>query len=131
MAEIEFAHLFPEWVLSWSLHQACKNASEFWNLRIVHSVAEPENPKTFSILFPSSTKVPVLYFEKPFKKEEAEIYGIPEITYEMIFWGLRVPCPIPFFVYSTHLQPKRAKPWCNLERVICSLQKVEGGVNGK
>lgn len=89
MAEIEFAHLFPEWVLSWSLHQACKDASEFWNLRIVHSVGKPENPKTFSSLFPSSTKAPTLCFEKPFKKEEVEIYGIPEITYERIFWGLR------------------------------------------
>jgi hypothetical protein len=89
MAEIEFAHLFPEWVLSWSLHQACKDASDFWNLRIVHSVGKPENPKTFSILFPSSTKTPMLYFEKPFRKEEAEIYGIPEITYERIYWGLR------------------------------------------
>jgi len=89
MAEIEFAHHFPEWVLSSSLHQACKDASEFWNLRIVHSVGKPENPKTFSSLFPSLTKAPMLYFEKPFKKEEAEIYGIPEITYERIFWGLR------------------------------------------
>jgi hypothetical protein len=89
MAEIEFAHLFPEWVLSWSLNQACKDASEFWNLRIVHSIGGPENPTTFSNLFPSLTKVPMLYFEKPFKKEEAKIYGIPEINYESTFWGLR------------------------------------------
>jgi hypothetical protein len=89
MAEIEFAHLFPEWVLSWSLHQACKDASRFWNLPIVHSIDRPENPKTFSILFPPLTKAPTLYFEKPFKKEEAEIYDIPEINYEKTFWGLR------------------------------------------
>jgi hypothetical protein len=89
MAEIEFAHLFPEWVLSWSLHQACKDASEFWNLRIVHSAGGPENPKAFSTLFPSLTKAPMLCFEKPFQKEEAEICGISEIDYERTFWGLR------------------------------------------
>ena len=89
MADIEFAHLFPEWVLSWSLHQACKDASHFWNLRIVHSVRVPENPKTFSTLFPSLTKAPMLHFEKVFKKEKAEIYGIPEINYERTFGGLR------------------------------------------
>jgi hypothetical protein len=88
MADIEFGHLFPEWVLSWSLHQACKDASEFWNLRIVHSIGKLENPKTFSSLFPSLTKAPMLCFEKPFKKEEVEIYGIPEINYERSFWGL-------------------------------------------
>jgi hypothetical protein len=89
MADIEFAHLFPEWVLSWSLYQACKDASEFWNLRIVHSVGGSENPKTFSTLFPSLTKAPMLCFEKPFQKEEAEICGISEINYERTFWGLR------------------------------------------
>ena len=89
MAEIEFAHLFPEWVLSWSLHQACEDASEFWNLRIVHSTSEPDIPKKFSALFPSPTKAPMLCFEKPFKKEEAEICGISEIDYERTFWGLR------------------------------------------
>ena len=87
MADIEFAHLFPASVLSWSLHQACKDASEFWNLRIVHSVGGHE-PKVFSSLFPSLTKAPMLCFEKPFKKEEAEIYGVPE-NYEKTFWGLR------------------------------------------
>jgi hypothetical protein len=89
MADIEFTHLFPPSVLSWSLHQACKDASEFWNLRIVHSIGKPENPKTFSSLFPSFTKDPTLCFEKPLKKEEAETYGIPEINYERSFWGLR------------------------------------------
>ncbi len=87
MADIEIAHLFPASVLSWSLHQACKDASEFWNLRIVHSVGGHE-PKAFSSLFPSLTKAPMLCFEKPFKKEEAEIYGVPE-NYEKTFWGLR------------------------------------------
>ena len=29
------------------------------------------------------------------------------------------------------LQPKRAKPWCNWGRVICSLQEVERGGNAK
>ena len=89
MPENEFTHHFPEWVLSWSLHQACKDASEFWNLPIVHSIDRPENPKTFSSLFPSLTKAPMVYFEKPFKKEEAEICGISEIDYEKTFWGLR------------------------------------------
>ena len=89
MAEIEVAHLFPESVLSCSLHQACKDASEFWNLRIVHSNGKPENPKTFSNLFPSLAKAPMLCFEKPFKKEKAETYGIPGINYERTFWGLR------------------------------------------
>src|SRR4030042_1670512 len=88
MADIEFGHLFPESVLSWSLHQACKDASEFWNLRIVHSMAGHE-PETFSTLFPSLTKAPMLHFEKLFKKEEAEIYGIPEINHERTFGGLR------------------------------------------
>ena len=90
MLDIEFAHLFPKWVLSWSLHQACKDASEFWSLPIVHSIGEPENPKRFSSLFPSLTKAPMLCFEKPLKKEEAEIYGISEMNYERSFWGL---CP--------------------------------------
>ena len=89
MLENEFTHLFPEWVLSWSFHRACKDASEFRNLRIVHSIGKPENPKTFLSLFPSLTKAPTLCFEKPFKKEEAEIYGIPGINYERTFWGLR------------------------------------------
>lgn len=89
MSEDEFTYLFPEWVLSWSLHQACKDASEFWNLRIVHSTNKPDIPTKFSTLFPSLAKAPMLYFEKPFKKEEAEIYDIPEITYERTFWGLR------------------------------------------
>lgn len=89
MPEGEFTHLFPDWVLSWSFHQVCQDASEFWNLRIVHSIDEPEDPTTFSDLFPSLTKVPVLCFKKPFKQEEAEIYGIPEINYDSAFWGLR------------------------------------------
>jgi hypothetical protein len=89
MAEIEIAHLFPEWVLSWSLHQTCKDASEFWNLPIVHSINSPEAPKALSALFPSSAQAPALWFERPFKKEETEIYGIPEIDYERTFCGLR------------------------------------------
>jgi hypothetical protein len=88
MTDIELAHLFPEWVLSWSLHQACKDASEFWNLPILHSIRRPENPKAFSTLFPSLTKAPMLCFEEPFRKEEAEIYGIPEINHERILLGL-------------------------------------------
>jgi hypothetical protein len=89
MSEIEITHLFPEWVLSWSLHQACQDASKFWNLPIVHPMGRPESPKQFSSLFPPVTKPPMLYFEGPFNKEEAEIYGIPEINYERTFWGLR------------------------------------------
>ena len=88
MAEIEVAHHFPEWILSWSLHHACKDASEFLNLRIVHSMGGHE-PKTFSGLFPSLAKAPMLCFEKPIKKEEAEIYGIREMIYEKTFFGLR------------------------------------------
>ena len=89
MVEIEFGHLFPEWVLSWSLHKACKDASEFLNLRIVYSTSEPDTPKKFSALFPSPKKAPMLCFKKPFKKEEAEICGISEKEYERTFWGLR------------------------------------------
>jgi hypothetical protein len=89
MKEIEITHLFPEWVLSWSLHQACQDASEFWNLRIVHSTSEPDIPQKFSALFPSLTNAPMLCFEELIKREEAEIYGIPEINYERSFGGLR------------------------------------------
>jgi len=89
MPDIEIAHLFPEWVLSWSLHQACMDASEFWNLRIVHSTNEPDIPKKFPAFFPSLAKAPMLCFEKPFKREETEIYGIPEMNYERTFGGLR------------------------------------------
>jgi hypothetical protein len=89
MSDIEFAHFFPEWVLSWSLHQACKDASEFWNLRIVHSTSEPDIPRKFSTLFPSLFNAPMLHFETPFKREQAEIYGIPETNYERTFRGLR------------------------------------------
>jgi hypothetical protein len=88
VVEIEFAHLFPEWVLSWSLHQACKDASGFWNLRIVHSMGGHE-ARTFSSIFPSSIKASMLCFEKPFKKEETEIWGVSEKDYEKTFWGLR------------------------------------------
>lgn len=89
MAEIEIAHFFPEWILSWSLNQACKDTSEFWNLPIVHTIDTAETPKAFSTLFPSSAQAPALWFERPFRKEETEIYGIPEIDYERNFWGLR------------------------------------------
>jgi hypothetical protein len=89
MADIEFAHLFPEWVLSWSLHQVCKDVSEFWNLPIVHPTNKPGNPTKFSVLFPSLVKMPMLYFETPFRREEAKSYGIPETEYKKVFWGLR------------------------------------------
>jgi hypothetical protein len=89
MSEIEITHLFPEWVLSWSLHEACQDTSKFWNLPIVYPMSRPDSPKAFSNLFPSVTKPPMLCFERPFNKEEAEICGIPEIYYERTFCGLR------------------------------------------
>jgi len=88
MTEIEFTHLFPASVLSRSLHQACEDVSGLWNLPIVHSMGGNE-PRTFSSIFPSSTKASMLCFEKPFKKEEAEICGVSEIDYEKTFGGLR------------------------------------------
>jgi ribosomal protein S14 len=89
MPENEFTHLFPEWVLTWSLHQTCKDTSGFWDFRIVHPGNEPDILTKFSTLFPSLAKAPMLYFEIPFEKEEAKIYGIPETNYEKTFWGLR------------------------------------------
>lgn len=89
MSENEFTHLFPEWVLSWSLHQTCKDTSGFWDLPIVHPTNEPDIPTKFSAFFPSLAKAPMLYFETPFENEEEKSCGIPETDYEKAFWGLR------------------------------------------
>lgn len=89
MSENEFTHLIPEWVLSWSLHQTCKDTSGFLDLPIVHPTNEPDIPTKFSAFFPSLAKAPMLYFETPFENEEAKSCGIPETDYEKAFWGLR------------------------------------------
>jgi len=90
MEELSFTELFPEWVLSYALHKVCKDTTELWNRPIVRPVITAENLKKFSDIFPlSSLTPPMLYFERPFQKNEARYYGIPPDDFEKCFWGLR------------------------------------------
>lgn len=90
MLEHMFTHFFPEWVLSVSLGQSCKDStSNFWEQPIVHPTEESTKLSKFSDLFPLSSVKTVFHWEKPFKKSEAKLYGIPEERYKTTFWSLR------------------------------------------
>jgi hypothetical protein len=88
MPEYEFTELFPEWALSWSLSEVCKEKPKFWDWSIVHPTNEPDLAKKFSDLF-NLIESPVLHFERPFTKEEWKVFKISDEYYKKTFWSLR------------------------------------------
>jgi hypothetical protein len=83
-----FAHLFPEWALTWSLRKSCnKDASRLWR-EIQFYPAGGQSKTTLAEAFPTPT-VPRLLHERAFLKKDQQRYGIDVGRYESTFWSLR------------------------------------------
>ncbi len=83
-----FTQLFPEWILSESLSQACGDSPKFWNKPVVHPATEPDKLLELSTIFPS-TETPVLNSEWVFTIDKCKFYDINEVVFKNTFWALR------------------------------------------